>query len=113
MYVEYSVYIVFVCNINRKYKMYHILNFLCIHLALSKSIILSDYSTSDSAFEKGLINVWPTLATFKKRWVKVFLQRSFSVLPLTLDKRFCAGWDCFFKNTHESLLNDPLQAAFI
>ena len=67
VYVEYSVYIVFVCNINRKYKMYRILNFLCFHLALSKSIILPDYLTSDLAFEKRLINVCPTLATFNRR----------------------------------------------
>ena len=86
MYVEYSVYIIFVCDINRKYKMYLILNFICFHLALSKSIILPDYLTSDSAFEKRLINVWPTLATFNKRWVNVHLQRSFNVLLLTLDK---------------------------
>ena len=66
--------------------MHRILNFICFHLALSKSIILPDYWTSDSAFEKGLINVWPTLAMFNKRWVKVYLQRSFNVLLLTLDK---------------------------
>ena len=86
MYVEDSVYIVFVCNINRKYKMYRILNFLCFHLTLSKSIILPDYLTSDPAFEKRLINVWPTLATFNRRWVNVYLQRSFNVLLLTLNK---------------------------
>ena len=69
MYVEYSVYIV--CNINRKYKMYcRILNLVCFHLALSKSIILPDYLTSDLVFEKGLISVWPTLTTFNRRWVK-------------------------------------------
>ena len=66
--------------------MYRILNFLCFHLALSKSIILPDYLTSDPAFEKRLINVWPTLATFNKRWVNVSLQRFFNVLLLTLDK---------------------------
>ena len=66
--------------------MYLILNFLYFHLALSKSIILPDYLTSDPAFEKRLINVWPTLATFNKRWVNVYLQRSFNVLLLTLDK---------------------------
>ena len=87
VYVEYSVYIVFVCNINRKYEMwYRILNLRCFHLALSKSIILPDYLTSDLAFEKRLINVWPTLATFNRRWVNVYLQRSFNVLLLTLDK---------------------------
>ena len=83
MYVEYSVYILFVRNINGKYKTYRILNF---HLALSKSIILPDYLTSDPAFEKRLINVWPTLATFNRCWVNVYLQRSFNVLLLTLDK---------------------------
>ena len=69
VYVEYSVYIVFVCNINRKYEMwYHILNLRCFHLALSKSIILPDYLTSDLVFEKRLINVWPDVPeTFKKR----------------------------------------------
>ena len=66
--------------------MYRILNFLCFHLALSKSIILSDYLTSDRSFEKRLINVWLTLATFNKRWVNVYLQRSFNVLLVTLDK---------------------------
>ena len=66
--------------------MYRILNFLCFHLALSKSIILPVYLISDSPFEKRLINVWSTLATFNKRWVKVYLQRSFNVLLLTLDK---------------------------
>ena len=66
--------------------MYRILNFLCFHLASSKSIILPDYLTSDTGFEKGLINVWPTLATFNKRWVNVSLQRFFNVLLLTLDK---------------------------
>ena len=85
VYVEYSVYIVFVCNINRKYKMYRILNFLCFHLALSKSIILPDYLTSDLAFEKRLINVWLTLATFNRRWVNVSLSSFFNVLLLTLD----------------------------
>ena len=96
--------------------MYRILNFLCFHLVLSKSIILPDYLTSDSAFEKRLINVWPTLATFNKRWVNVCLQRSFNVLLLALIKfpnitfqershnvktnvettflkRFCTGWE--------------------
>ena len=66
--------------------MFRILNCLCLHLALSKSIILPDYLTSNPAFEKRLINVWPTLATFNKRWVNVYLQRSFNVLLLTLDK---------------------------
>ena len=66
--------------------MYRILKFPYFHLALSKSIILPDYLTSDPAFEKRLINVWPTLATFNKRWVNVYLQRSFNVLLLTLDK---------------------------
>ena len=66
--------------------MYRILNFLCFHLALSRSIILPDYLTSDPAFEKGLINVWPTLAMFHKRWVNVYLQRSFNVLLLTFNK---------------------------
>ena len=47
-------------------------------MALSKSIILPDYLTSDLAFEKRLINVWSTLATFNRRWVNVLL--------LTLDK---------------------------
>ena len=70
VYVEYSVYIVFVCNINRKYKMYRILNFLCFHLALSKSIILPDYLTSDLSFQKRLINVWPT---FGQRLLTMFL----------------------------------------
>ena len=78
--------------------MYRILNFLCFHPALSKSIILPNYLTSDRSFEKRLINVWLTLATFtnvnkrwvnvyvNKRWVNVYLQRSFNVLLLTLDK---------------------------
>ena len=47
-------------------------------MALSKSIILPDYLASDLAFEKLLINVWSTLATFNRRWVNVLL--------LTLDK---------------------------
>ena len=47
-------------------------------MALSKSIILPDYLASDLAFEKRLINVWSTLATFNRRWVNVLL--------LTLDK---------------------------
>ena len=66
--------------------MYRILNFIWFHLALSKSIILPDYWTSDPAFEKGLIKVWPTLAMFNKLWFNVYLQRSFNVLLLTLDK---------------------------
>ena len=66
--------------------MYRILNFLCFYLALSKSIILRDYLTSDQSFEKRLINVWLALATFSKRWVNVYLQRSFNVMLLTLDK---------------------------
>ena len=66
--------------------MYRILDLLCFRLALSKSIILPDYLTSDPAFEKRLINAWPTLATFSKRWINVYLQRSFDVLLLTLDK---------------------------
>ena len=66
--------------------MYLILNFLYFHLALSKSIILPDYLTSEPGFEKGLINVWSILATFNKRWVNVYLQHSFNVLLLTLDK---------------------------
>ena len=66
--------------------MYRILNFLCFHLALSKSIILPDYLTSDLAFEKRLINVWPMLATFNRRWVNVYLERSFNLLLLTLNK---------------------------
>ena len=86
MYAGYSVYIVFVCNINRKYKMYGILNLLCFRLALSKSIILPDYLRSDLAFEKSLINGWPKLAKFDIRWVNVYFQRSFNVLLLTLDK---------------------------
>ena len=65
--------------------MYRISNFLCFHLALSKSI-LPDYLTSDPAFKKRLINVCPTLATFNRRWDNVYLQRSFNVLLLTLDK---------------------------
>ena len=66
--------------------MYRILNFLWFHLALSKSIILPDYLTSDPAFQKHLINVWLTLATFSRRWVSVYSQRSINVLLLTLDK---------------------------
>ena len=66
--------------------MWLILNFLCFYLALSKSIILPDYLTSNSAFEKRLINVWSTLATFNKRWVSVYLKRSFNVWLLTVDK---------------------------
>ena len=66
--------------------MYRILKFPYFHLPLSKSIILPDYLTSEPGFEKGLINVWPILATFNKRWVNVYLQRSFNVLLLTLDK---------------------------
>ena len=58
--------------------MYGILNLVCFRLALSKSIILSDYLTSDLAFKKHLINVWPKLATFDIRWINVYLQR-----PLT------------------------------
>ena len=52
--------------------MYRILNLLIFRLALIKSIILPDYLTSDLAFEKRLINVWPTLATFNRRWVIVY-----------------------------------------
>ena len=66
--------------------MYRILNFLWFHLALSKSMILPDYLTSDLAFQKRLINVWLTLATFSRRWVNVYSQRSINVLLLTLDK---------------------------
>ena len=66
--------------------MYRILNFLCFHLALSKSIILPDYLTSDRSFEKHLINFWLTLATVNRRWVNAYLQLSFNVLLLTLDK---------------------------
>ena len=66
--------------------MHRILDLLCFRLALSKSIILPDYLTSDLAFEKRLIKVWPKLATFDRRWVNVYLQRSFNVLLLTLDE---------------------------
>ena len=66
--------------------MHRILDLLCFRLALSKSIILPDYLTSDLAFKKRLINVWPTLGTFNRRWVNVYLQRSFNVLLLTLNK---------------------------
>ena len=37
VYEEYSVYVVFVCHTNRKYKMYHILNMLHFRLPSSKS----------------------------------------------------------------------------
>ena len=63
-YVDYSVYIVFVCNINKKYEMYRILNLLCFHLALSKSIILPDDLASELAFEKRLIDVWEPPTNF-------------------------------------------------
>ena len=66
--------------------MYCILNLLRFRLAFSKSIILPDYLISDLAFEKRLINVWPTFATFNSRWVNVYLQRSLNALLLTLDK---------------------------
>ena len=66
--------------------MYRVLHLLCFRLAFSVSIILPDYLTLNLAFEKGLIKVWPKLATFNCRWVKVYLQRSFNVLLLTLDK---------------------------
>ena len=53
---------------------------------MSKIIILPDYLTSDITFEKRLINVWPTLATFNWRRVNVYLQRFFNVLLPMLDK---------------------------
>ena len=66
--------------------MYQILNLLCFCLAFSKSIILPDYLTSGLAFEKRLINVWSTLATFDIRCVNAYLQCSLNILLLTLDK---------------------------
>ena len=63
----------------QKIQMYRILNLLCSHLALSKSSILPDCLTSDLSFEKHLINVCPTLATFNRRWLNVYLQRSFNM----------------------------------
>ena len=44
--------------------MYHILNLLCFHLALSKSIILPDDLASELAFEKRLIDVWEPPTNF-------------------------------------------------
>ena len=66
--------------------MYQILNLLCFRLAFSKSIILPDYLTSGLAFENRLINVWSTLETFNIRWVNVYLQCSFNISLLTLNK---------------------------
>ena len=98
--------------------MYLILNFFYFHLSFSKSIILPDYLTLNLAFEKRLIKVWPTLATFNRRWANVYL-RFFNVLLVTLDKlskndvpqtftqrksvettflkRFCASWETIFQ----------------
>ena len=98
--------------------MYLILNFFYFHLSFSKSIILPDYLTLNLAFEKRLINVWPTLATFNRRWANVYLH-FFNVLLVTLDKlskndvpqtftqrknvettflkRFCTSWETIFQ----------------
>ena len=72
------------------------------------ALLCYDYLISDLAFQKHLINFWSTLGTFNRRWINVFMQPSFNVLLLTLDK---LSKVTFQKRSHDVKAN--VEATFL